>query len=196
MEYWQHLDQNLFLFLNNLGNPTWDWFWLFVTYKWAWIPLYGFLIWLVYKKTGLKLTCMTLILIALMITCTDQFSNFVKHGVSRLRPCNMGYDARFLVLPCGSYGFFSAHAASSMALAIFVGMVLKPYYKYALRIMIIWALFVGYSRIYVGKHYPGDVMAGWLIGLLIGVLFCIFRYYLLKMHALRKLQQAHLSSNK
>jgi len=171
MEYLLHLDREIFLYLNNLGTPTWDWFWIFITNKWSSIPLYAFLIFLLYKKIGLRTTILALVLIAGMITCTDQLANVFKDGFMRLRPCNLDLDARFLMDYCGGYGFFSAHACSSMALAIFVGSILKRYFKYAMPGMLFWSFLLGYSRIYVGKHYPGDVVVGFMIGAIIGTLF-------------------------
>ncbi len=194
MEYLQHLDRELFIYLNNLGMPAWDWFWLFITNKWASLPLYALLIYLLFKKTGYKAAIVSLVLVAVMITCTDQLANVAKDGFARLRPCNMDYDARFLI-DCwgGGYGFFSAHAESSMALAIFVGLILKRYYRYALLGMIIWSLFTGYSRIYVGKHYPGDVLAGWLVGFLIGLLFFVLYRFVAKKYIHSSTKTAHQS---
>lgn len=184
MEYLQHLDQEVFVYLNNLGSTNWDWFWLFITNKWASIPLYVFLTFLLYKKIGLKSTIICLVLIGAMIACTDQLANLFKHGFERPRPCQMAFmdHARFIAVRCGRYGFFSAHAASSMALAIFTGFILKHFYKYALIGMLIWALVVSYSRIYVGVHYPGDVLVGLLIGFIIGYLFYLLQRFLVKKH--------------
>ena len=173
------LDQDLFLYLNNLGNPFFDPFWLFITNKFSSIPLYLLLIYLMYKSIGLPKTIIALIGIALMITMTDQLSYFVKHSVMRLRPCGepeIEGLGRF-VAECGSYGYFSGHATSSFALAIYLGLIFRHHYKYMFTGLIIWALFVSYSRIYVGVHYPADVLTGALVGILIA-LFCHILYKL------------------
>ncbi|MFD2698651.1 phosphatase PAP2 family protein [Mesonia sediminis] len=166
-------DQELFLYLNNLGTPTWDWFWIFITHKFAAIPMYAYLLYLLYKNYNLKTLGITLVFIALLITATDQLANVFKDAFARPRPCKEDFMAqgRFLMDYCGKYGYFSAHAASSTALAIFLGNILKKWYKLAFPLLFIWAMLVSYSRIYVGKHYPGDVITGILIGSIIGFLF-------------------------
>jgi len=176
----KQLDYELFLYLNNLGTETWDPFWLFLTNKWSSIPLYAFLLILIFKRFGLKGTLFTLITVALLITATDQLANVFKHGFERLRPCGQEgvmEQARFIAVRCGSYGYFSAHAASSMALAVFVGLLLKAKYKWIFPLLVFWAILVGYSRIYVGVHYPGDVLTGMLIGALIGLLMQVLHHF-------------------
>ncbi|VVV02516.1 MULTISPECIES: phosphatase PAP2 family protein [Mesonia] len=182
MEELVKLDQELFLYLNNLGSETWDWFWVFITYKLSSIPLYAFLLYLLYKNYGLKPTIITVLLVAGLITCTDQLANVFKDYFQRPRPCKEDFiaEGRMLLDYCGSYGYFSAHAASSMALAFYLGNILKRWYKYALVALVFWAAVVGYSRIYVGKHYPGDVITGMLIGALFGFLFYKLQQYLVK----------------
>ncbi len=179
IEYIQQLDKEVFIYLNSLGNPTWDWFWVFITNKWTFIPFYAFLIYLLYKTKKLQATIIILLFVAAMITCTDQGANLFKNGFKRLRPCNFDFTSRLLV-HCGHYGFFSAHAASTMALAVYLGSILKSRYKYALVGLIGWSLVVGYSRIYVGVHFPGDVLVGWSIGAMIGIFFFYIQHFLLK----------------
>ena len=82
-------DTEFFLFLNNLGNTSWDGFWLFVTEKWSSIPIYIILLYLVYKNYGWKGMLVILVCVALMITATDQIANFFKYGVKRPRPCQV-----------------------------------------------------------------------------------------------------------
>jgi undecaprenyl-diphosphatase len=75
---------------------------------------------------------------------------------------------RFIAEGCGRFGFFSAHAASSMAAAVFLGLVLRRYYKYLPFLLLLWAFVVAYSRIYLGVHYPLDTLTGMFFGGLIG----------------------------
>lgn len=175
------LDRELFLYLNNLGNPAWDTFWLLVTDKWTAIPLYALLLYLIFRKFGLKGTLITAVLIALLITATDQLANVFKHGFQRPRPCGQEgimESARFLAARCGRYGYFSAHASNTAGVAIFIGLILKRYYKYLIFLLLIWSLVVSYSRIYLGVHYPGDVLTGMVIGALLGYLFTLLHRYL------------------
>lgn len=165
-------DRAFFLFLNGLGSSTWDGFWLFVTGKWSAIPLYTLLLLLSIRFLGWKGTGILLLAVALLITTTDQLANFFKYGVERLRPCHdqQLFDAMRLVKrSCGGkFGYFSAHAANSMALASFFSILLKKRMKWMPLLLLFWAILVGYSRIYVGVHFPGDVLTGMLVGLLFG----------------------------
>lgn len=177
-------DTELFLFLNNLGNTSWDGFWQFVTEKWSSIPLYVILLYLIYKHYGWKGTVVILVSVALMITATDQLSNLFKNGIKRPRPCQLEElkeSMRFVAVRCGRYGYFSAHAASSMAAAVFLGLTLRKWFKYLPFLLLIWAVLTGYSRIYLGVHYPLDVITGMAIGGFLGWIF-----YLLQMWGQRK----------
>ncbi len=178
------LDEQLFLFLNGLGTPSWDGFWLFVTDKWGAIPLYALLLFLSLRFLGWKRTGVLLIAIALLITTTDQLANFFKYGVRRFRPCHdeeLFAVMRLVKNSCGGkYGYFSAHAASSMALATFFSGVFRKQLKGWESLLVLWALLVGYSRIYIGVHFPGDVLTGILIGLLFGWVFA--KLYIFALH--------------
>ena len=183
METLIHLDKEIFLFLNNLGNPAWDTFWLTVTNKWMAIPLYALLLYLIFRKLGLKATALTLVVIAVMIACSDQLANVFKHAVERPRPCRQEgvmESMRFIAVRCGLYGYYSAHASNSMALALFLGMVLKKQYPKLIYFLLFWAFLVGYSRIYIGVHYPLDVLSGLAMGTLLGFIFAKLQPYLLK----------------
>lgn len=181
------LDRDLFLFLNSLGTESWDRFWLIVTNKWTFIPLYLLLLIFSYRYLGLKKTIFLLVTVALLITCTDQLANFFKYGVRRLRPCyeeDLDGMIRLVRGYCGGrFTFFSAHAATSFAIASFFICLLRNQVKYISLILILWALFVAYSRIYIGIHYPIDVLAGAVIGLIFGWLF--YRLYIFAMHKFR-----------
>lgn len=183
MEQLVELDQEIFLFLNNLGNPSWDNFWNFITNKFASIPFYALLVFFLYKALGWKKTLLSLVLVAAVITSTDQLSNVFKHFFERPRPCRqegvMEY-ARFVAVRCGRFGYFSAHAASSAALVVFLGLILKNYWKHIFAVLVVWGLMVSYSRIYIGVHYPGDILTGWIFGIVIGYLFYRLFLFLLK----------------
>ena len=168
-----HYDQQLFLYLNNLGSPPWDEFWRIVTQKWSSIPLYALLLFLVFKKFGLKATLLVVLCAAVMITATDQLANLFKYILfKRPRPCReqeLVSLMRFVADGCGRYGYFSAHAASSMAAAVFIGLLLKPYYKALPFLLLLWASVIAYSRIYLGVHYPLDIITGMFFGAWIGL---------------------------
>ena len=171
-------DTDLFLYLNGLGNTSWDWLWRFITEKWSSIPLYAVLLYIIYKKFQWKGTLVVLVCVALMITATDQLANLFKYGIQRPRPCRveeLKAVMRFVADGCGRYGYFSAHAASSMAAAVFLGLLLQKYFKYLPYLLILWAVLTGYSRIYLGVHYPLDVITGMTFGGIIGWLFYLLQ---------------------
>ena len=177
-------DVQIFLYFNNLGNEKWDWFWLFVTDKKTWIPLYVIFLILLYVKLGWKKTLLAGVCIALMIACADQFTNILKNSFQRFRPCyTESIQGLFRPIDCegrGKYGFTSAHASNHMAIAIFIGILLRRYYKWLLYILIVWALMVAYSRVYVGVHFTGDIFFGTLIGIFFSILFLKLYYFLEK----------------
>jgi undecaprenyl-diphosphatase len=167
-------DTELFLFLNSLGSETWDGFWLIVTEKYSSIPLYIILLYLVFKQLGWKGTLVVIVVTALMIAASDQLANLFKYGIQRPRPCRveeLKASIRFVADGCGRYGYFSAHAASSMAAAVFLGLLLKNRYKFLPFLLLFWAVLIGYSRIYLGVHYPFDVITGMFFGGILGWVF-------------------------
>jgi undecaprenyl-diphosphatase len=176
-------DTELFILLNNLGSSPWDDLWLIITNKYAFAPLYAILLFLFYKKYGLKSLLFFIIIIALMVTFTDQITNVFKRTFMRPRPCGvpaLEEQIRFIAVRCGKYGFFSGHSSNSMAAAVFAGLMLKPYYKNLIFILLFWSAVVAYSRIYVGVHYPIDIFCGMTFGAISGFMFYKLTKYLLK----------------
>jgi undecaprenyl-diphosphatase len=175
MEFLLDKDITLFIYLNNLGTVQWDGFWLFISNKFSAIPLYLFLLFLSYKKFGLKSTLLLLLVIVLLITASDETSNLFKNYFKRLRPCHdesIAHLARLVQARCGGlYAFFSAHASNSMAIAVFFGLLLKKNYKYLFLLLLFWAIMVGYSRVYLGVHFPLDVLTGMALGAIYALLF-------------------------
>jgi len=173
-------DIELLIYLNNLGSQTWDGFWMFITTTITSIPIYLVALYLVYKYYGLKKMVISLLFIALVIAISDQTSNLFKYGFQRLRPCHnedVKHLIRLVKSSCGGrYSFFSAHASSSMAVALFFAMLLRKHVKWMAVLLIVWALLVGYSRIYIGVHFPSDVLFGFLFGGTVGWL--LYRFLL------------------
>ncbi|MEO1031426.1 MAG: phosphatase PAP2 family protein [Bacteroidota bacterium] len=178
------LDTELFVFLNGLGSPSWDWLWLAITNKLTFVPLYALLLFLIYKKLGWKALLMIMLSITLMILFTDQTTNLVKRSVLRFRPCacdEIKDMIRFIAERCSSNrSFFSGHASNSMAAAVFGGLVLRSYFKNLIFILLFWAFLVAYSRIYVGVHFPIDILCGMAFGALSGFAFYKLNKYLQK----------------
>lgn len=170
------LDQQLFVFLNSLGSETYDDLWLLITKQFNWIPLFALFAYLVFKRLGWRHAIMVMVLIAVLITITDQSTNFVKYYFQRLRPVNNPEIAEFIraVQMRKSFSFFSGHASSSMASAFFLYHVLKPYVKY-MGFIFLWPLIFAYSRIYLGLHYPLDIICGYAFGIITA--FLMLRLY-------------------
>ena len=177
------LDSQLFLFLNNLGSSTFDTFWIFLSYKESNIFFYlSLLIFYFYKESKtIKLSEVfySLLFIAIMITITDQTANLFKDSFQRLRPCyneSLIDSVRLVKESCGGkYGFFSAHASNSFSLAVFFGLLYKNKFRYVICISLLYASLISYSRIYLGVHFPLDILFGGIFGITIGLV--IFRIY-------------------
>ena len=177
------LDSQLFLFLNNLGSSTFDTFWIFLSYKESNIFFYlSLLIFYFYKESKtIKLSEVfySLLFIAIMIIITDQTANLFKDSFQRLRPCyneSLIDSVRLVKESCGGkYGFFSAHASNSFSLAIFFGLLYKNKFRYVICISLLYASLISYSRIYLGVHFPLDILFGGIFGITIGLV--IFRIY-------------------
>ena len=171
------IDTELLIFLNNLGSEQWDSFWFFLTNQFSWSPLFAFLLFLIFKKFGWKNGILLLLFLIVLITFSDQFTNLIKNTFERLRPCNtegvIEQIRNFNYKP-SSYSFYSGHAASSMTFSFFVILLLKSHFKY-IWVLLLFPLLFGYSRIYLGVHYPLDIVSGYFAGIFFGYLFFLLQ---------------------
>jgi undecaprenyl-diphosphatase len=176
LEKIKSLDTELLVFLNGLGSTTYDPFWLFITKQLNWLPLFLLLLYVILKKIGTKQTLFLLLFVAILVTFTDQATNLVKNTVQRLRPCNNPEINTFmrLVQVRKSFSFFSGHAANSMAVTTFLYCIFRTKIKY-FGFLYLWPLVFAYSRIYLGLHYPLDILVGYLCGAIFG--FIIYKIY-------------------
>jgi len=165
-------DKALFVYLNGLGNEHWDAFWMTTTNQLSWIPLYVLFLFLLFRSFGWKKGLALLILTAVLVTFSDQLTVFIKNTTERLRPNRDPEinDIIRIIKNNKSFSFVSGHATTSTAISLFMHLTLKKYYKYTL-LFFIWPLLFAYSRIYIGVHFPIDVTAGAILGILIGYIF-------------------------
>ncbi|MBZ0328101.1 MAG: phosphatase PAP2 family protein [Altibacter sp.] len=165
-------DRELFVFLNSLGIEQFDGFWIFITKIESWIPLFIFLTFLVFyyykRRKGAVVFGFVLLTFFITLFLTDATKEFV----SRLRPNNVEAFSeliRILQTPT-SYSFFSGHASSGFAITTFVVLALRNYNKW-IYLTFLWPILFVLSRIYVGVHYPSDILVGALVGTTIAFLF-------------------------
>ena len=173
LEILQQLDKSLFLLINQANSAFFDVLMVYFSAKLFWLPLYLFLLYLLVKEYKWGVV-MVLMFVALTVLFADQSSvHAFKNVFERLRPCHHPelIEVVHTVVGCGGqYGFVSSHAANSFAVATILIGLFNRKFKYMPWLLFAWAILVGYSRIYLGKHYPGDIIGGAMLGIAIGFL--------------------------
>ena len=177
----KHCDRELFLFFNSFHNETFDWIMWYVSASKTWIPLYLFILYKIFKKYPRKTVWYVLLTILLSVGLSNFISSEVlKKTVCRLRPSHVPELQQYVHIvrgyTGGLYGFASSHAANMAAIACCVSYFFKK--RNVTFSLGLWAVLIAYSRIYLGVHYPGDVIAGILIGICSSIL-CIYLFTIL-----------------
>ena len=187
-------DQELLLQLNGSDSLFWDGFMWLSTKMFTWIPLAFVLVYVIFKNNKIKEALTILILVGVVITLADQIaSGFCKPFFARYRPTQdpelmyqidivNGYRG-------GTYGFMSSHAANTFGVAIFLSLIFKS--GSLTLILFIWAILNAFSRIYLGVHYPGDILFGTMVGIGVGILI----YMIYKKLQQKVLKQVSFISN-
>ena len=174
-----HYDQELFLWLNGMHAQWADTLMYWITYKYTWIPMYLILLSLTIKAEGKKAIAIVAAVILAAALADKITSGLMKPYFERLRPCHEPVLAGLVheVTGCGgNFGFASSHASTSFAVAVVWFMLLKNKVS-NMWVILVWAAIYSYSRVYVGVHYPADILVGAMVGVLVGWL-CINLYFI------------------
>ncbi len=170
-------DKSLLLSINSLHSPFFDTFMFWVSDKWIWVPMYIAMFYAIVKDKQVETVFITIGILLTVLLC-DQFSSgLCKPLFERLRPCQDPSISSMVHTVCGFkcdlYGFISSHAANTVGVAVFTTMLFKN--KLFGVFIWLWAALNCYSRIYLGVHFPGDILCGAIAGALLGWL-CFFIY--------------------
>lgn len=182
----KEFDTELFLFLNGLHQPWLDQAMYYMTKAVFWIPVYIVLLYLIAKTYGWKIMLWSLLGIALVVTLSDRISvELFKEVFLRYRPTK-----NIILGPIvhtvnnyrgGMYGFVSSHATNFFGITTFVALLLRKKYPKIVPILVLWASLICYTRVYLGVHYPSDILVGSLLGATIGFsVYKLFKYLVLK----------------
>ena len=168
-------DIALFLFLNGLGTSFFDPFWMLMTHKATNFIVYLVLLFWFYRFKGMKQTLFLLLSVGALILVTDQITNVFKNGFERLRPChNLEVQdvMRLVKSGCGGlYSYFSGHASNSFALATYFSILFSVRFPKLKFVLFLIAVCIAYSRVYVGVHFPLDIVSGAVFGTLWALCF-------------------------
>lgn len=173
-------DKELFTFINTTTNPVADWFFKLMRHAATWVPLYIFILYYIFRYHR-KYAWQFLLFSLVTFAITDYVSASVfKPLFARLRPCH-SIPVRDLVGCGGKYGMPSSHASNHFGLAAFWYFTIAMMREKKWWWLWLWALVVIYAQVYVGKHYPGDVLVGAFFGTCVGILLAVlFRSWILK----------------
>lgn len=181
VEYFEHIDQQLLLFINGIHTPFLDTVMWHISKIKIFIPL--FFIWALYAFRILKWKKFILfgLCLGLLITLSDQSANVVKDSVKRYRPThNLTIGDQVHIVKeykGGTYGFYSAHAGNTFAIATFLFLFFRKYRNWCRYTVFPFAILASYSRMYLGVHYPFDILMGALSGIIYGILvFKLFKW--------------------
>ncbi|MDE5841146.1 MAG: phosphatase PAP2 family protein [Muribaculaceae bacterium] len=168
------LDEQILLFFNSFHTPFLDETVALITGRWIWIPFYLFLIDLLFKRLSPKSAVLTLVAVVIAIVMADQIcAHVIRPYIGRLRPCNPDNPIFSMItlvkdIHPGGYSWPSCHAANTFALATLLSCVMRSR-KFTIFIFA-WATIVSLSRLYVGVHYPTDLLCGAAFGSVFGYL--------------------------
>lgn len=174
LSFLKNTDRDLFLFLNGMHSDFCDMVMPYLTSFWVWIPLFAWWLYEVYKKHKQK-TALIAVFVLALILASDQGSSLIKKSVKRYRPShNTEISQKVHIVDGyrgGEYGFISSHASNSFAIAVFAFLLLRPAKKILILSLFLYACITCYTRIYLGVHYPLDILGGALLGSILAIIF-------------------------
>ena len=165
-------DRETFIYLNNLGIEDYDLFWITVTDFKTWIPLFLTFIALIFVKYPKREAFFVILTILIMVLFVTTITDLTKFSVARLRPNNdedVNTLIRILKSPT-TYSFFSGHSSSSFSITTIVVLFLRNRFKWSW-LFYIWPVLFALSRIFVGVHFPVDIIVGTLVGIFSAIFF-------------------------
>lgn len=196
LEFLVDIDTEIFLWLNSHHSPFWDIFMYVSSGKALWIPLYLSIVFAIYAVYGWRATLIMVAVCGISVAVVDQVgAGLLRPLIERMRPANLENPLSEFVhivedYRGGAYGFPSSHASNTFALAAFTSFAFRKW-TYGIFIYI-WAVVICYSRIYLGVHYPGDILAGFILGSVFGWIGYIFAKSLIEAFKIKVTPQKNL----
>lgn len=177
----EQFDRSILLAINSWHSGLFDSLMVYVSAIWIFTPLFFYWLYLAYRKEGAKKLLVLVAFVGLLVLLADQSANIVKHSVKRYRPThNTEIQTRIHTVngyTGGQYGFFSGHATNCFAIATLMFFLLSSEPFWFRSLCFVWAGLTAYSRMYLGVHYPSDILVGTLVGIFWGLVIYKFIQY-------------------